>query len=78
MAELRLFIKNTCPYCKKVMRFIDNNNIEGVEYVNIEEDPKNYDELVEVGGQGMVPCLFIDGKPMYESSDIIEYLKSNS
>lgn len=33
------------------------------------------DTLVEVGGQRMVPCLFIDGKPMYESSDIIAYLK---
>ncbi|WP_373454247.1 glutathione S-transferase N-terminal domain-containing protein [Halanaerobium congolense] len=24
-----------------------------------------------------VPCLFIDGEPLYESSDIINWLKSN-
>ncbi|MDU3117838.1 MAG: glutathione S-transferase N-terminal domain-containing protein, partial [Finegoldia magna] len=28
----------------------------------------------EKGGQDQVPCLFIDGKPMYESMDIIKFL----
>ncbi|MGO4987691.1 glutaredoxin family protein [Gallicola sp. Sow4_E12] len=78
MADLRLFYKETCPYCKKVIRFIEKHELDDkIEYVNIQEDPKNEEELVEKGGQGMVPCLFIDGKPMYESSDIIDYLDEN-
>lgn len=73
--ELKLYKKDTCPFCQRVMRFIEHNNIDGVELVDILEDPKNHEYLIENGGQDMVPCLFIDGKPMYESMDIIAFLK---
>ena len=33
--------------------------------------------LMEVGGKRQVPCLFIDGAPLYESSDIIDWLRAN-
>lgn len=36
------------------------------------------DELIEIGGKGQVPCLVIDGKPMYESADIVSWLEENS
>ena len=39
-------------------------------------DPDNLKRLTEVGGKHQVPCLFIDGKPLYESNDIIEYLRT--
>ena len=59
--DLKLYYKETCPFCKKVLRFIENKKIEGVE-------------LVDIKGMDQVPCLFIDGKPMYESMDIIKFL----
>ena len=37
-------------------------------------DPRNREELVKIGGKGQVPCLVIDGKALYESNDIIEWL----
>jgi len=40
-------------------------------------DPKNREELVKIGGKGQVSCLVIDGKALYESNDIIEWLKEN-
>lgn len=76
MSKLRLFYKPTCPYCMKVMRVIEKYDID-VEYVDISADPKAKEELVNIGGSEMVPCLFIDNEPMYESSDIIHYLKTN-
>jgi glutaredoxin 3 len=39
------------------------------------QDPQAREELVRVGGKATVPCLFINKKPMYESADIIAYLK---
>ncbi|MBS4843870.1 MAG: glutathione S-transferase domain-containing protein, partial [Collinsella sp.] len=33
--------------------------------------------LIAVGGKRQVPCLFIDGKPLYESSDIIAWVQEN-
>ena len=72
--DLKLYYKETCPFCKKVLRFIENKKIEGVELVDIKADEANEKYLIEEGGMVQVPCLFIDGKPMYESMDIIKFL----
>lgn len=75
MAKLKLYTSNNCPFCERVKSFIKENNIEGVEYVNISEDAAERAYLVEHGGMMQVPCLFVDDEPMYESADIINYLK---
>ena len=36
----------------------------------------NRDELIKIGGNPQVPCLIIDGKALYESDDIIDWLKT--
>lgn len=78
MQKLVLYYKDTCPYCKKVFRVIDKYNLnEKIETKNINESSEFKEELINNGGSVMVPCLFIDGKAMYESSDIIKYLKDN-
>lgn len=41
---------------------------------DITSEPGARDELIRVGGKAQVPCLFIDGAPLYESDDIIAYL----
>ena len=35
------------------------------------------EQLVSIGGKRQVPCLFIDGKPLYESLDIIKWLEEH-
>lgn len=76
MPKLELYYKPTCPYCMKVIRFLEKNELD-IPLINIDEDNKHRETLESVGGKVQVPCLFIDGKPMYESSDIIAYLKEN-
>ena len=29
------------------------------------------------GGKEQIPCLFIDGQPLYESQDIVKWLRKN-
>lgn len=77
MAKLKLYSATYCPFCRKVEKFIKDNNIEGIDHVNIDENKEERDHLIEVGGKRQVPCLFIDEKPLYESLDIINYLKEN-
>jgi glutaredoxin 3 len=77
MTELVLYYFDECPYCKKVIRFLEGKDI-AVTYKNIHEDSKAYEELVKVGGKSQVPCLFIHGEPLYESNDIIEWFKEHS
>jgi len=77
MFELILYYYPTCPYCRKVTKFINKNGLDEIELKNINQDQKAEAELIEVGGKRQVPCLFIDGDPLYESNDIINWLKSN-
>lgn len=77
MKDLRLFVGTVCPYCAVVKNFIEDNNIEGIEMVNINEDKEAREYLLEQGGKQQVPCLFIGDEALYESKDIIDYLKEN-
>lgn len=76
MKELQLYTKEMCPFCQKVVRFINKHNID-VTFRDIKKDLEAQEELLRIGGQDMVPMLLVDGEPMYESSDIIRYLKEN-
>lgn len=75
MENLRLFVGTTCPFCKKVENYIEKNNISGVELINIDKDKEARNYLIEKGGKKQVPCLFIGEEALYESLDIISYLK---
>lgn len=73
---LELFIMETCPYCKKVMAYFDEN---GIEYRKIDIANKEYEEaLIKIGGKRQVPFMIDKDRniQMYESDDIIEYAKT--
>jgi glutathione S-transferase len=73
MDDLSLYYLPTCPYCLKVLRFMEVNGI--VIDLKSTTEPQNKETLLAVGKMNQVPCLFIGGKPLYESDDIIAYLK---
>ncbi|WP_165253907.1 glutaredoxin [Adlercreutzia sp. ZJ304] len=77
--KLDLYIKPTCPYCMRVVNAIDDmgDAAAHIEMRDISSDATALQTLVEVGGKQQVPCLFVDGKPMYESADIINWLRAN-
>lgn len=77
MAQYVLYAMEGCPFCRKVHRFMEANGIENVEVKDIHADPANEDYLIEHGGKDQVPCLFIDGQPLYESETIIQYFKDH-
>lgn len=76
--KLELYKKDTCPYCRRVMSYIEQSGRTDVEYKDIIESDENRQRLVEVGGKQQVPCLFIDGDPLYESMDIINWLEGHA
>ena len=73
---LELFVLENCPYCKKVMDFLEK---EHMKYQKIDISNKESEEsLIKIGGKRQVPFL-VDSErniQMYESNDIIEYLKT--
>ena len=75
MGNLILYVKTGCPWCQKVLDFATENGIQ-FELRNIAEQPVA-EELIKRGGKRQVPYLVDEknAKEMYESADIIEYLK---
>jgi len=59
----------------KVRRAIHKLQVD-VDYKNVLW-PSNFRRLIREGGRYQIPCLFIDGKAMYESNDIVHFLKKN-
>ena len=75
--QLTLYHMPSCPYCLKVRRYMEAHDIE-IPLRDITADPTARDQLKRVGGKVQVPCLFIDGTPLYESDDIIAYLSTHA
>ena len=71
---LDLYVSQYCPYCKKVMKYLDENNIE-YKMLDVGE-AENFNKLVKLGGKDQVPFLNDTDNDvlMYESSDIIKYI----
>ena len=75
--KLDLYKQETCPYCRRVLNYLSESGRTDVVLHDIIESDEDLQYLVKNGGKHQVPCLFIDGKPMYESMDIIDWLKAN-
>ena len=75
---LSLYQYDFCPFCVITKRVIKNLDID-IEMRNTQKNPEYRQELIAEGGMGQVPCLRIEENDsvewMYESADIIKYLK---
>lgn len=76
--RLALYQFKACPFCVKV-RFTIKKLGLNIVTCDAQKNPQYKKELVEQGGQHMVPCLRIEKENgtaqwLYESADIIRYL----
>ena len=73
---LDLFVLGNCIYCRKVTDFLEEH---GVKYNKIDISDKASEEaLIQAGGKRQVPFLIDRDRniQMYESEDIVEYIKT--
>ena len=63
-----------CPFCQLVLRELDKLDVE-MPTKNTRTDSEARQELIELTGKTQVPCLVINGEPLLESSDIVDYLR---
>ncbi len=76
MGTLELYYFDTCPYCIKVLNYINKTQID-VELKHTLLEPTYREELIQRGGKSQVPCLIHDGEVLYESDDIVQWLKDH-
>jgi glutathione S-transferase len=69
------------PFSKKARYAVYEHGFD-IPFKDVLTDPVAWQELVKQGGKDQSPCLRIDGpqgsKWMYESEDIVSYLKSKA
>ena len=74
--QLDFYYFEACPYCQRVINVIEKHKIK-VNWLDIHKDGTHAKKLLTVTGRTTVPCMFIDGKPMFESLDIMKWLENN-
>lgn len=75
---LTLYYKPTCPFCQRVLQMAENLKVD-LDLKDVSDSDEAAAELLEKGGQKQVPFLVDSEKDtsMYESDDIIEYIRDN-
>ncbi|MGI9536758.1 MAG: glutathione S-transferase N-terminal domain-containing protein [Desulfocapsaceae bacterium] len=75
---VELYITSTCPFCIKVIKAAEAMGlVEGQDYLIVDaaHGTPGRSKVVETGGKSMVPFLMDGDSRMYESDDIIGYLR---
>ena len=73
--ELTLYYAPWCYYSNKVLNYLKRIH-KAVPLKDI-QNTLYKEELIRIGGKRQVPCLIVDGKPIYESNEIIAWLSSH-
>ena len=77
---LQLYFDRTCPFCQRVLHFIDS---KGIAYepkeMSLRADSPERDELIRLSGRTQVPFLVDPERDikMPESADIMRYLDTH-
>lgn len=74
---LVLYYTPSCPHSQRVIAYLNNKNIK-ISMKDVSVDAQAKEELRTQGGQMMVPCLFIDGKPLYDDEQILKWFQDNT
>jgi glutaredoxin-like YruB-family protein len=76
MKKVKIYSTPTCPYCQALKDCLKENNYE-YEDVDVAQDEKQRDEMVEKSGQMGVPVVDIDGEIVigFDKEKIAEILE---
>ncbi|MDD5437489.1 MAG: glutaredoxin domain-containing protein [Candidatus Omnitrophica bacterium] len=61
MKNVKVYSTPTCPYCIRVKKFLEENNVP-FENFDVSADQQKSEEMVKLSGQMGVPVLDIEGK----------------
>jgi glutaredoxin-like YruB-family protein len=61
MMKIKIYKTEQCPFCIMAKRFFQEHNIP-YEEVDVGNNPKAAEEMIEKSGQMGVPVIDIDGK----------------
>lgn len=75
MKEIKVYTKNSCPYCTRIIAFFQQKNL-AFEEIDLQDKPDELKALKEKTGWRTVPQVFIDGKLIGGCDDTLALDKS--
>lgn len=76
--QIELYHRQDCPHSARVRRFIDSEGLKSqIKYHDLDKEEGSDRALLDLTGDEQVPCLVVDGKPILESDDIVDWLEEN-
>ena len=70
---ITIFVKTGCPFCARALAALDAYGLQ-YEEKNV-SDPKNVEEMIQLGGKKQEPFLIDGDIMMYESRAIVSYIE---
>jgi glutaredoxin 3 len=61
MKNVIVYTKTGCPWCVKMLNFLNSKNIEYTEK-NVTNSSELFEEMKQISGQDKAPTLNIDGE----------------
>lgn len=72
MAEIVVYSKSTCPYCREAMALLREKG-KPFTVIDLYEQPQRRAEMIaKAGGRSTVPQIFIDGKHVGGCDDLYD------
>lgn len=71
MASVELYTKASCPYCIRAKRLLDDKGVDYQDYDITLGGPKRAEMLSRSKGATTVPQIFIDGRHIGGSDDLM-------
>ena len=71
MSKPTLYVKQGCPWCIDALAYFNAKGID-LEVIDVREEPKRMNELIEISGQTMTPT-FKHGDFLVADFDIDEF-----
>ncbi len=73
--KVKIYVTNYCPYCRRVEALLKEKGIP-FEAVDVTEDDKTREWLVQTTGYKTIPQIFIDGKPVGGYDQLVQLDKA--
>jgi glutaredoxin len=74
--QVTLYYTPQCPYSQKVLSYLRKSSID-IPMKNVKIDNPAREELEEIGGYLVVPCLIVNREAIYDANDIIAWLSAH-
>jgi len=78
-AQLKLYVKNWCPWCISAKQFLDKRGYR-YEELDVNRNGAAYEEMMRLSGQRLTPTLVVNEKVLadFGTDELEVFLKQHS